>query len=51
VTVAAAATVTYVTAAAVTLNGGGGFADGGCGIANVCGIFGEGCASCKDDDG
>jgi hypothetical protein len=48
--VVAAATVTYVTAAVVALNGGGSFADGGGGLANGCGIFGEGCASCKDDD-
>jgi hypothetical protein len=57
--------VTYVTAVAVALNGGGGFADygivfagGGGGfvdsgirLAYGCGIFGEGCASCEDDDG
>jgi hypothetical protein len=50
VAVVAASTVTYVTAAAVALNGGGGFADGGGDLANGCGIFGEGCASCEDDD-
>ncbi len=43
--------MTYLTAAAVALNGGGGFADGGGGLANGCGISGEDCASCEDDDG